>query len=702
MRGIADNGIGVDFAGEIAQARHFAAHGVVPPFCVTLLGAFTLRQEGSSLPLPGRKARGILAYLALAPNRCATREGLACLLWTDRATLQARGSLRHALKELRHIPGLGDALAMERDSIRLDDTRVATDIDRISAAAQAQDLAKLAGLLAQSHGDLLEDFLDISPGFDEWLTAERSRRREQVLGEVLDALRAAGLGDMLHTRDILRSLDRLEPANEAATRLGMRLDGEIGDASSLHRRYRELCNRLDTEFGAKPSARTRELFHALVGKMAATEDAPPAAAPTAAAAAEPVTSNDRRPGIHVRDMVPLVLVSALRTHGQESDVRSFGEACADDIRTAICQLRGLQVLALDQAELNAVVGDVDSALAVYSLAGSLRRIGGGYQANLQLANASSHLVVWAETMRLEALEIDAIDALVEKASGAVLPAIDRDLEKQLREPDAELAGPGARYTRARLLIRQAGDLASVRQAVALLESVVEDDPGHIAARLALIRMYNTDFWQQVCGHDVQAFREASERHLRAAVRLQPGHCEVRLRQAWCELRHGDVAQADKDFDAALATLPHDPDVVNMCAFGFCHLGRFEAAEELMQRAFRLNPFPPSDYHADFAVIAALRGRVEEAEEHFAVSGEAGMQYAAVRLANATRIEDGAGRMAATASRFKAAFLQAWQAPARPVLEDVMDWVEYTLPLHPQENREFVKSGMQEMLAPHWQ
>jgi TolB-like protein len=506
---------------------------------------------------------------------------------------------------------------------------------------------------------------------------------------------------MKNARNILRSLDRLEPANEAVTRLGMRLDCDVGDASSLHRRYRELRNRLDSEFGATPSAKTRDLFHSLVGSIASTG----ARDRDGAGAAAGATREHRKaapPGTsYVRDMIPLVLVSPLRAHGQEDVVRNFGEACADDIRTAVCQLRGLQVLTLGDGDADAVAGEADNALAIYSLSGNVRRIGSGYQANLQLANASSHLIVWAETVRLAELDTEGIDTLVEKASGAVLPAIDRDLETQLRLPDADLAEPGAKYTRARLLIRQAGDLESVREAVKLLEEIVSENPGHIAARLALVRMYNTDFWQQVCGHDVQAFRDAAQRHLQVVVRLQPGNCEVRLRQAWSELRKGDVALAERDFHAALATLPHDPDVVNLCAFGLCHLGQFEAAQELMQRAFRLNPFPPSDYHADYAVMASLRGLPEDAEEYFSVSGEVGLQYLAVRMANAIGLNDGIARMSDVAGRFKKAFLQAWQAKTLPDLDDVMAWVDYTLPLHPLERRDFVKSGLRQMLASHW-
>ncbi|WP_165912101.1 BTAD domain-containing putative transcriptional regulator [Novosphingobium sp. PhB165] len=606
--------------------------------------------------------------------------------------MQARASLRQALKELRELSGLGEAFAMDRDAVHLDGQRVQSDLDLISKAAHAQDLEVLATVLGHSHGDVLEDFLDLSPRFDEWLMAERVRLREQVLEEVLDALRCAGLHDMKHAREILRSLDRLEPANEAAARLGMRLDHDIGDGSSLHRRYRELCNRLDSEFGARPSARTRELFHSLAEGISPSQDAVGGGGRRA---------NSPSIALRSRDMMPLVLVSPLRAQGQEDAVRSFGEACVDEIRSAVCQFRGLHVLALDEGDVGSVVAEAEHALAIYSLSGNVRQIGSGYQASLQLANAASHVILWAETIRLAALEIEAIDMLVEKASGVVLPAIDRDLERQLWSHDGELAEEGAKYTRARLLIRQLGDLESVKAAVALLEELVEEDPAHIAARLLLVRMYNTDFWQQVCGHDVQAFREASERHLREAVKVQPGHCEVRLRQAWCELRKGNVAHAEREFKAALAALPNDPDMVNMCAFGMCHLGLFEAAEDLMQRAFRQNPFPPSDYHADYAVLAALRGFAEDAEAHFSVSGEMGLQYTAVRMANAVRLDDSDGLMAEIEERFRDAFLRAWQQPTKPQLEDVMEWVDYTLPLNPIEHRTFIKSNLAQILAPRW-
>ena len=53
---------------------------------LTLLGGFGLRStDGKDLPLPTRKDRLLLAYLALSAGRPSGRDRLAGLFWGDRA-----------------------------------------------------------------------------------------------------------------------------------------------------------------------------------------------------------------------------------------------------------------------------------------------------------------------------------------------------------------------------------------------------------------------------------------------------------------------------------------------------------------------------------------------------------------------------------------------------------------------------------------
>jgi DNA-binding SARP family transcriptional activator len=71
---------------------------------LSLLGGFEARLEpGPTLTMRTRKNEALLAYLALHPGRIHRRESLAAMLWGGASEEQARGSLRHALYELRRV-----------------------------------------------------------------------------------------------------------------------------------------------------------------------------------------------------------------------------------------------------------------------------------------------------------------------------------------------------------------------------------------------------------------------------------------------------------------------------------------------------------------------------------------------------------------------------------------------------------------------
>jgi Flp pilus assembly protein TadD len=250
-------------------------------------------------------------------------------------------------------------------------------------------------------------------------------------------------------------------------------------------------------------------------------------------------------------------------------------------------------------------------------------------------------------------------------------------------------------------LRTASGLAETRRAVDALERIVERNPHHLGARLLLGRMYNTDYWQQVAGHDVRALRRRAAAHLEAAAGLAPHRVDVRVRRAWVMLRQGNFDAAALDFRAALAERQLDPDILNQIGFGLAHLGELEQAETVMQQAFDLNPFAPSDYHADFAVIQALRERAEEAEEHFLVSGETGLQYDAVRIANFAALPELPHYAGDIEGRFARNFRAAWQAASDPQPDDVLAWIAATLPFREAAHAAFMATGLQQRLAQSW-
>jgi Tfp pilus assembly protein PilF len=182
--------------------------------------------------------------------------------------------------------------------------------------------------------------------------------------------------------------------------------------------------------------------------------------------------------------------------------------------------------------------------------------------------------------------------------------------------------------------------------------------------------------------------------------IEPTSQQLHIRLAWCNLRERNWLRAEHGFRKALEMLGYDADSLNEIGFGLCHLGKLEEAEPIMQRAFMLNPFAPSDYHADYATLLMLRGDTVAAEEHFEVSGEQGLQYLALRLANSANLPAGkADRAAALCTQFRTQFLEAWQPAREPQLADVLQWVRHTLPFRQEAHAQALEQGLTAAIQP---
>src|SRR5262244_2589978 len=94
-----------------------------------ILGGFEARTDsGLSLAIPRKKARMLLAYLAMHPKQTHLRDKLATLLWAAAPAHQARLSLRHALFARRQAlpfdPTVldGDCVTFAADAVTADVT----------------------------------------------------------------------------------------------------------------------------------------------------------------------------------------------------------------------------------------------------------------------------------------------------------------------------------------------------------------------------------------------------------------------------------------------------------------------------------------------------------------------------------------------------------------------------------------------------
>lgn len=123
----------------------------------------------------GKKARALLACLCLAAGAKASRMRLARLLWDEASDELARGSLRHALRELSAAMGplAGELISAGRATINLN-----TDACWIDAVALLETTAPdsvRSDLALFCTGKLLDGCDGISVSFDRWLERERDR-----------------------------------------------------------------------------------------------------------------------------------------------------------------------------------------------------------------------------------------------------------------------------------------------------------------------------------------------------------------------------------------------------------------------------------------------------------------------------------------------------------------------------------------------
>src|SRR5215212_9198432 len=115
--------------------------GERPGLRICVIGAFrVLDQNGEDLTPRGRKARALLAMIALTPTRRRSRPALQDKLWSNRGPEQGAASLRQTLTEIRKALGerYRNCLVSDLHGIGLAEGRVTIDFDNVDLFALAR------------------------------------------------------------------------------------------------------------------------------------------------------------------------------------------------------------------------------------------------------------------------------------------------------------------------------------------------------------------------------------------------------------------------------------------------------------------------------------------------------------------------------------------------------------------------------------
>jgi DNA-binding SARP family transcriptional activator/class 3 adenylate cyclase/tetratricopeptide (TPR) repeat protein len=255
------------------------------PLHLTLLGGFQARSPADvAIAIPIKKAKALLAYLALHPGQLHPRDKLAALLWEDSGETQARHSLRQALVGLRKaFPRPAHVIAAEDDALTIPPPAIEVDVLTFERLLREGTPEALEQAVALYQGELLEGFNPGAAGFEEWLMERRGRLRERVIAAA-EALLVRQLADQPGSGAIGLALRLVswDPLRESAQRTLMELYARQGRHGAALKQY-QICHAvLRRELGVEPDAQTETLHqHILQQRRAATSVTPLASPPSA-------------------------------------------------------------------------------------------------------------------------------------------------------------------------------------------------------------------------------------------------------------------------------------------------------------------------------------------------------------------------------------------------------------------------------------
>jgi DNA-binding SARP family transcriptional activator/TolB-like protein len=526
--------------------------------------------SGASVLPRSRKARALLAVLALAAPRAVLRVRMTGLLWSSRENEQARASLRQVLHELQEAlgQGAGALLSADRNQLALRDDQLWVDATELAhAAAATPDVLDLV------RGEFLDELDGLDPGFDRWLSTERARLRAigRALGESILAVQQG------HTR-IVAAAERLlaiDPSHEGAWRgiIGAALDrGDRGAAiAALERCQTALAKR----GGFPPPA---DLV-SRIAELRWPEGRP--AGPQAGAAPLGVTAPGVGTPARREGGIRLGVMPMRSLDGKGDDPLSLG--LAEEITTALSRFRWISCLA--STSLGALAGEPhDGKLwerldLDFMLDGTVQRSGDRVRITSRLLDMRDNAaVIWARRFDRETTDI--------------LTLQDEIAAETVAQVDPEL------------LLRE-GERASNRP-----------PPPHPTAYELMLRAIPSVYRLEQTG-----FLAAGDM-LRAAIGIDPGHAAshawlaywhlFHVGQGWAQDPHAATVQGGLLADRAVTLDPNDARGLTLSGHVRAFLGRrSEEGIALHQRALSLNPNMPMAW-AFYGLAQSYLGAHDEA------------------------------------------------------------------------------------------
>lgn len=309
---------------------------------------------------------------------------------------------------------------------------------------------------------------------------------------------------------------------------------------------------------------------------------------------------------------PSIAVLPFTNMSGDAEQEYFADGITEDIITELARLRSLLVIARNSSFTykgrSSKVQDVAADLNVrYVVEGSVRKAGDRVRVTAQLIDAASGNHLWADRYDRELVDIFALQDEITQNIVSILPGRleDADAERARRKQTANMTAYdhvllGLTRFRRFTCDENAAAREAFRKAIAL-------DPfyAHAHALLAL-----TDVWDVFADWQNRSLDEALEAAQRALT-LDDYNSLPHAILGYILFQRKQDAEAEIEFQRAITLNPNDADAIAFKANVLVYFGRWEEALELIGKAMRLNPIPPSWYYW-FQGLALHSGRDYEA------------------------------------------------------------------------------------------
>jgi TolB-like protein/Tfp pilus assembly protein PilF len=286
---------------------------------------------------------------------------------------------------------------------------------------------------------------------------------------------------------------------------------------------------------------------------------------------------------------------------RDPDNAFFTDGVQDEILTDLAKIAELKVISRTsvmqyKSGLARNLRKIGEELGVaHVVEGGVQRAVNKVRVNAQLIDARNDAHLWAQTYDRDLADVFAIQSEIAKAIADQLQAKLSPAEKNAVEqrPTSDVTAFD-QYSRAKTLILSSTGTwpeQGLLRAIELLNSAVARDPSFYAAFCQLALAHDTLY--SVEGDHTPARLAAAEAALQRATELRPNAAETHLaRGSHLYSAFRDYKGALSELEAARASLPGDPRILELTGYILRRQGKYEEGLRALEQAVALDPRNP--------------------------------------------------------------------------------------------------------------